>query len=88
MREKCRRMRKLPMIIKWACTAVLIDRYGIQVLSDTVGPTGNDTKRLEAPGMIPPAAAVDQTLAAIADRYGDKTAEMVAMQLEYSWQLP
>jgi hypothetical protein len=35
---------------------------------------------------LKPAQALDQALAGIADRYGDDTAELVAMQLEYPWR--
>lgn len=63
--------------------ATLVDRNGIQVLPDAVGPAGKNDERIGAPGMSPPAAMIDRTLAAIAGRYGDKTADVVAMQLEY-----
>ncbi|MBP3983313.1 DJ-1/PfpI family protein [Pseudoxanthomonas helianthi] len=63
--------------------ATLIDRDGIRVLPDAVGPAGKNAEYIDAPGMAAPAATIDRTLAAIAGRYGDKTADVVAMQLEY-----
>jgi putative intracellular protease/amidase len=38
-----------------------------------------------SPRAAPPLQALDQTLAAIAERYGAKTASFVALQLEYPW---
>lgn len=75
-------------VVRAPTGTTMVDRDGIQVLPDAIGPAGKDVKRIEAPGMAPPAATIDRTLAAIAGRYGDRTANVVAMQLEYVRQPP
>jgi putative intracellular protease/amidase len=61
-------------------------RNGIGILPDQVA-TGWPAKRLLPPiGGRPPTKALDQTLAAIAARYGERTTDFVAMQLEYPRQ--
>lgn len=51
--------------------------------------TGTDVRAdaTIAPSEGPPFAALDANLAAISERYGDRTAALVAAQLEYGWPL-
>ena len=61
----------------------VVTQNGVRILPDRVA--------AEVPGQLsssviegrPPAEALDQTLVSIADRYGERTAGVVAMQLEY-----
>lgn len=50
------------------------DRTGADIAADHIVPTFPNR---------PPAVALDETLAAIAARYGERTTDVVAMQLEY-----
>ena len=59
-------------------------REGIRILVDRAAATRLPEARLPAIGTQRPAPALDQALAAIALRYGRRTAKVVAMQLEYS----
>jgi hypothetical protein len=52
-------------------------------LPDQVATSWPADRRLPAIADRPPAKALDQTLAAIAARYGERTTDFVAMQLEY-----
>jgi putative intracellular protease/amidase len=58
-------------------------RNGIGILPDQVATSWPADRRLPAIADRPPAKALDQTLAAIAARYGERTTDFVAMQLEY-----
>ncbi|BBK44966.1 transcriptional regulator [Allostella vacuolata] len=58
-------------------------RNGLRIRPDRVAAGWPAAQRLASPDGQPPAAALDETLAAIADRYGRRTADLVAMQLEY-----
>jgi putative intracellular protease/amidase len=58
-------------------------RNGIGILPDRVATSWPADRRLPAIGDRPPAKALDHTLAAIAARYGERTTDFVAMQLEY-----
>jgi transcriptional regulator GlxA family with amidase domain len=60
--------------------------HGMRVIPDRLvasWPAGESVPDTES---LKPAQALDQALAGIADRYGDDTAELVAMQLEYPWR--
>jgi putative intracellular protease/amidase len=58
-------------------------RNGIRIVPDQVVPSWPAERRLPALGERPPAVALDQALHGIAARYGRRTADLVAMQLEY-----
>jgi transcriptional regulator GlxA family with amidase domain len=57
-------------------------RNGLRILPDRVAPAW-PAARLLAPIADPPAEALDKMLEAIASRYDDSTANIVAIQLEY-----
>jgi hypothetical protein len=59
--------------------APVVTRRGLRVLPDRVGSSGD----LPPVASLHPARAIDTTLAAIATRYGQSTADFVAMQMEY-----
>ena len=61
-------------------------RNGMRVRPDRVATDWRAEERLPAPDSRPPAEALDETLRAIAARYGAGTANLVAMQLEYPRQ--
>lgn len=66
----------------------IADRDDIRILPDRIM---NDDERLApllTPGDTAPALALQGTLGDIATRYGDGTAYVVAMQLEYPWGVP
>jgi hypothetical protein len=58
-------------------------RNGIRVLPDRATADQVNARPVSTFPRRPPAEALDQTLEAITSRYGKKTADMVAMQLEY-----
>jgi transcriptional regulator GlxA family with amidase domain len=58
-------------------------RTGLRLVPDQVTARWPAERRLPAIGDRPPAAALDQALHGIAARYGRRTADLVAMQLEY-----
>ena len=64
--------------------AVVQSRNRIPILPDRVARTWPADRRLPAVGRLKPAEALDEALAAVRARYGNRTAGMVAMQLEYS----
>lgn len=59
-------------------------RAGLQVVPDRLAADAGNERTLPSLGNLPPALALDQSLHLIAGRYGERTAELVAMQLEYS----
>jgi len=61
-------------------------RNGIRVLPDEVATNWPADRLLPVTGDEPPARALDQALHGIATRYGTRTADFVAMQLEYPRQ--
>ena len=66
-----------------APTAEITTEHGLRIVPDRIG---EDAAGLPpAPTFFehPPADALDNTLAAIAERYGQSTTDIVAMQLEY-----
>ena len=58
-------------------------RTGLRLVPDQVTARWPAERRLPAIGDRPPAAALDQALHGIAARYGRRTSDLVAMQLEY-----
>ena len=56
---------------------------GVRVLPDRVAAAWPAARRLPAIGGSPPARVLDDTLTHIEARYGRRTADVVAMQLEY-----
>lgn len=61
----------------------LPSRNGLRIIPDQVATAWDPERRLPAIGERQPAPALDQALRAIAVRYGPRTADIVAMQLEY-----
>ncbi|GMV59863.1 MAG: hypothetical protein AMXMBFR72_29560 [Betaproteobacteria bacterium] len=58
-------------------------RAGLQIVPDRVESDASHQSTLPAPDQLPPALALDRALQSIAVRYGERTAELVAMQMEY-----
>lgn len=58
-------------------------RSGIRILPDQAAADRPAGRMLLSIGDMHPAKALDETLRAIAARYGARTADFVAMQLEY-----
>jgi hypothetical protein len=61
----------------------LVMRNGIRVIPDQVTTTWPAEHRLPTIKDQLPARALDEALRGIADRYGMRTADFVALQLEY-----
>ena len=57
-------------------------RSGLRILPDVVASERDGLQAIEL-DRRPPSQALDAALAAIEQRYGDRTASVVAMQLEY-----
>jgi transcriptional regulator GlxA family with amidase domain len=73
--------------VTFAPTAEAIaTRNGVRVLAEAAAADWPATRRVDTHTDQPPAQALEQTLQAIAARYGTRTATMVAMQLEYPWR--
>ncbi|MFD2646220.1 hypothetical protein ACFSX5_00255 [Devosia albogilva] len=70
----------------FAPTAEIATANGIRVLADEITPAWPDQTIVSVNPGETATDALDRTLASIAGRYGDNTAEIVAMQLEY--QMP
>jgi putative intracellular protease/amidase len=66
-----------------ASADALESRNGIRIIPDEVTQSAPTTRVPGAPLDRKPAEALDETLNAIADRYRARTADFVAMQLEY-----
>ena len=60
-------------------------RNGVRIIPDKITRAWTAEKLLPDLGERKPAEALDQALLAISARYGDRTADVVAMQLEYPW---
>jgi putative intracellular protease/amidase len=58
-------------------------RGGLLVVPEELSPTTPSDRQVLTIDDTPPARVLDETLRAIADRYGAATADLVAMQLEY-----
>lgn len=63
-------------------------RSGLRVIPDQVGTSWPEERRISVNEKIKPADALDEALRAIAARYGPRTADLVAMQLEYPKRAP
>jgi hypothetical protein len=61
-------------------------RYGMRVLPDRIADSWPAEDLLPAIGAEQPVGALDQALQDIAQRYGTRTANFVAIQLEYHKQ--
>jgi putative intracellular protease/amidase len=59
-------------------------RSGIRVIPDRVATSGSEDQRLPTIRGQQPARALDEALRLIGDRYGRRTADFVATQLEYA----
>ena len=58
-------------------------RNGLRIIPDKIAPAWPTEKLLPDVGDRNPAEALDEALLAISARYGDRTADVVAVQLEY-----
>jgi putative intracellular protease/amidase len=58
-------------------------RGGLLIVADEIGATRPSAQQVLAIDETPPARVLNETLRSIAVRYGEPTADMVAMQLEY-----
>ena len=65
-------------------TGVLKSRSGIRILPDQVATNWPPEHQIQAIGDRPQAIALDRALHGTTTRYGMRTADFVAMQLEYS----
>ncbi len=73
--------------VTFAATSGPIEsRHGIRILPDRAATTWPVERLLPAVGRRPPAQALDEALQEIRERYGNRTAQVVAMQLEYPQQ--
>jgi putative intracellular protease/amidase len=61
-------------------------KHGIRILPDRVAADWPAERLMATIGDRPPAKALDHALLAISERYGTRTADFVAMQLEYPRQ--
>jgi len=62
---------------------VVVSRNGIRILPDHVASDWPADRKVSAMADTPPAKALDRTLENITARYGARTTDFVAMQLEY-----
>jgi hypothetical protein len=62
-------------------TGAITTRNGVRIVPDEAARPKGDV--VNAFGNLPPAQALDDTLASIESRYGAGTRRVVAMQLEY-----
>jgi hypothetical protein len=70
-------------VVTLAPTAASVrTRHGLTILADAAAGSRR-VDRVQAPDAEPPAAALDNTLEAIAEAYGTPTAGFVRLQLEY-----
>lgn len=61
-------------------------RRGLTLLPDRVSSRGEVDAMLPSPERERPAAALDRALEGIEARYGERTAALVAVQIEYPWR--
>ncbi|AHG64944.1 DJ-1/PfpI family protein [Advenella mimigardefordensis] len=66
----------------------IISRNGMHIIADAVSTSSDNRSEVPAVDMAHPATALTDTLGAISKRYGEPTARVVAMQLEYPWPGP
>ena len=62
-------------------------RNGLRILPDKIVTHWPSERKIAALENVSPAPTLDRTLRNVAARYGKNTADFVAMQLEYAWQL-
>jgi transcriptional regulator GlxA family with amidase domain len=68
----------------FASTAGTVEsRNGVRIIPDRASSNWAPDRLLPAVGTRKPAEALDEALAAIRERFGNRTARVVAMQLEY-----
>jgi len=72
--------------ISFSDSAAVETRNGIRVIPEAAAADWPGARRIGTLPDQPPAQALDRTLQAIAGRYGARTADVVAMQLEYPWR--
>jgi hypothetical protein len=60
-----------------------LSRNGILIVPDRVQAGWPESQRLPPIGAQPPAVVLDEALRSIGQRYGERTTDLVAMQLEY-----
>lgn len=72
--------------VTFATEAVVTTANGIRLLPERDAPEWPEDRLVSVFPDQTPAAALDEGLAAIAERYGDPTTNLVAMQLEYRRQ--
>jgi hypothetical protein len=73
--------------VTFAATAGAVEsRHGIRILPDRVSTTWPTERLLPTKGARPPAIVLNETLEAIRERYGRRTAGIVTMLLEYPTQ--
>ncbi|RWR29115.1 transcriptional regulator [Sinirhodobacter populi] len=70
-------------VTTFAAAGAVESRNGLRILADRPGTDWPEDRRLPACPDCKPAGALDHALARIAARYGARTADIVAMQLEY-----
>jgi hypothetical protein len=77
-------------VLIWICLAAVVlftgaveSRSGMRILPDRTVASWSPEGLLPPLKNRRPAEALDQVLVGIADRYGRRTASLVAMQLEY-----
>jgi putative intracellular protease/amidase len=72
--------------VTFAATAAAVEtRNGIRIIPDDSAENWLEEKRVSIFPDRKPVDALDRTLLALAARYGERTADIVAMQLEYPW---
>ena len=74
--------------VTFAATADAVETLsGVRIFPDRVAASWPSEELIPALGDRPPALALDWALEGIADRYGIRTADFVALQLEYPRQV-
>lgn len=72
-----------------ASSEPVMSRRGLLIYPDRVtGKPPATSRMLPLMESVPPVLALDRALAAIASNYGGKTAEFVALTMEYEWKSP
>jgi putative intracellular protease/amidase len=66
----------------------VVTRSGARLIPDRMDSSWSADEQVSPFVGKPAAAALDDSLTAIATKYGASTAQIVAMQLEYSWSVP
>jgi hypothetical protein len=61
----------------------VVTKNGVRILPDRTGASLPEGQRVSTFSDLRPALALDRVLDAITARYGNRTADVVAMQLEY-----